>query len=398
MKVLQLHAGYRVPAGEDTVVANEADALEAGGHDVRRHLVSNPTSLRDAVISLGRSLHNNRAAAAVELEIADFRPDIVHVHNTWFALSSSVVAAAARTGTPTVMTLHNYRLGCLSADLFRGDTVCTACVGRLPLAGVVHGCFRNSRILSAIAATEVTVTRSRRVLSDNVDRFVAPSRFMADRLVDIGVPAERLTVKPHFVSDPGARTQPPSASNEILYIGRLAPGKGLDTLMRAWERLSSEQRRNGERPLRLSIIGDGPLAAELREGAPRGIQFEGWLPRNEVMRRLLNARAFAFPSIWYEPFGMVLIEALSAGLPIVTSDASEASAIIGAPPELVVPVGNDGALATAMMRLSDAVVDEVGAANRHRYETNYTEDIGLTSLEELYTDVIASSAHGSKKA
>ena len=219
---------------------------------------------------------------------------------------------------------------------------------------------------------------------------------MADRLVDIGVPAERLTVKPHFVSDPGARTQPPSASNEILYIGRLAPGKGLDTLMRAWERLSSEQRRNGERPLRLSIIGDGPLAAELREGAPRGIQFEGWLPRNEVMRRLLNARAFAFPSIWYEPFGMVLIEALSAGLPIVTSDASEASAIIGAPPELVVPVGNDGALATAMMRLSDAVVDEVGAANRRRYETNYTEDIGLTSLEELYTDVIASSAHGSK--
>jgi glycosyltransferase involved in cell wall biosynthesis len=396
MKVLQLHASYRMPAGEDTVVTNEADALEAAGHDVRRHVVSNPSSLRGAVRSLSRSLHNNHAAAAVELEIADFRPDIVHVHNTWFALSSSVVAAAARTGTPTVMTLHNYRLGCLSADLFRGDAVCTACVGRPPLAGVVHGCFRNSRILSAVAATEVILTRSRRVLSDNVDRFVAPSRFMADRLVDIGVPADRLTVKPHFVSDPGARTQPPSASNEILYIGRLAPGKGLDTLMRAWERLSSEQHRIREQPLRLSIIGDGPLAAELREGAPRGVQFEGWLSRNEVMRRLLNARAFVFPSIWYEPFGMVLIEALSAGLPVVTSHASEASAIIAAPPELVVPVGNDGALAAAMIRLSDGVVDEVGAANRRRFETNYSEDIGVTSLEELYADVIASSAHGAK--
>lgn len=393
MKVLQLHAGYRVPAGEDTVVANEADALEAAGHEVRRHVVSNPSSFSGAVRALGRSLNNTRAAAAVELEIADFRPDIVHVHNTWFALSSSVVAAAGRVGVPTVMTVHNYRLGCLSSDLFRGDAVCTACVGRVPLAGVVHGCYRGSRVLSAVAATEVTLTRSRRVFHDNVDRFVAPSRFMADRLVDIGVPAERLTVKPHFVSDPGERTQPPSASNEILYIGRLAAGKGLDTLMRAWERLSSEQRRNGDQPLRLSIIGDGPLAAELREGAPRGVRFEGWLSRDEVMRRLLSARAFVFPSVWYEPFGMVLVEALSAGLPVVASNASEAPAITAAPPELVVPVGDDAALATAMMRLDDRIVDEVGAANRGRFKANYTEGIGVSRLEELYADVISSSRH-----
>lgn len=386
MKVLQVHAGYRFPAGEDTVVANEAAALSAGGHDVRRHVVSNPSEFGAAIKALSLSLHNPMAARAVATEIDDFQPDIVHVHNTWFALSSSVVAAASRANAPVVMTIHNYRLGCLSADLFRGKSVCTACIGRLPLRGVVHGCYRDSRLLSAIQATEVSLTRTRGVLDDHVDRFVSPSAFMADRLVDIGVPADRLVVKPHFVSDPGPRRQPPSASNEIVFIGRLSAGKGLNTLLRAWERLSTGRPSNSD--LQLSIIGDGPLAAELREIAPRSVRFEGWLPRGDVTARLLSARAFVFPSTWYEPFGMVLVEALSAGIAIIASNASEAPAITATPPALTVPVDDDIALAQALDSLDDDLVDDVGRRNRRRYEELFTEAVGLRLLEDLYADVI----------
>jgi glycosyltransferase involved in cell wall biosynthesis len=388
MRVLILHAGYRVPAGEDTVVANEAAALTAGGHEVRTHVVSNPNSLGAAVHALAKSFNNRGAAEFVTAEIADFQPDIVHIHNTWFALSSSVASAAAATGTPTVMTIHNYRLGCLSANLFRGDSVCTTCVGRTPLRGVIHGCYRGSRVLSLVAASELTITKRRQVFTKNIDRFVAPSRFVADRMLDIGLPAERLTVKPHFVADCGPRDAPPSASNEVVYIGRLAAGKGLHTLMRAWEHFRSSSRHPDVADLSLTIIGDGPLASELKEAAPRGVTFEGWLTRNEVMERLLRARAFVFPSAWYEPFGMVLVEALSAGTAIVLTNASEAPAITAAPPELIAPVEDDAALAAAIGRLDDATVDRVGAANRRRFETNYTEAIGLQHLEELYHDVI----------
>jgi glycosyltransferase involved in cell wall biosynthesis len=388
MKILQLHAGYRIPAGEDTVVANEAAALRAGGHEVRQHVVANPSSLGSAIKKLSLSIHNPRAARAVTDEIKDFQPDIAHVHNTWFALSSSVIAAASNADVPVIMTIHNYRLGCLSADLFRGDSICTACLGRLPVRGVMHGCYRGSRPLSAIAATEVSITRSRGVLSKHVARFVAPSAFMGDRLVDIGVPADRLVVKPHFVTDSGPRRRSPSQSNEVLYIGRLAPGKGLETLMRAWEQVSSQRHADGLEPLVLSIIGDGPLAGRLRESAPRGVRFEGWLPRDDVTERLLDARAFVFPSAWYEPFGMVLIEALAAGLPIIASNTSEAPKITAAPQSLVVPANDERALAVAIQSLNDELVDEIGQKNRRRYDEHFTESEGLRQLIELYTSVI----------
>ena len=111
------------------------------------------------------------------------------MHNTWFSISSSPIGVAVEHRVPVVMTLHNYRLGCLSTDLFRDGQICTACVGRAPWAGVRHGCYRGSRALSALQAVEVVTNRRRRVLIDGVTTFVAPSDFMAARLVDIGVPS-----------------------------------------------------------------------------------------------------------------------------------------------------------------------------------------------------------------
>jgi glycosyltransferase involved in cell wall biosynthesis len=378
MRVLQVHSRYRITAGEDSVVDNEAAALRRNGHDVRQFLVENPSGALAAVHTLARSLHNRRSGRRVHAEIMAHRPDVVHVHNTWFALSSSAVAAAAATGVPVVMTIHNYRLGCIGADLFRDGAVCTACVGRSPVRGVLHGCYRDSRLLSAVHATEVAVTRSRHVLDRSVARFVAPSRFMADRLLDMGVPRDRLVVKPHFVTDPGPRPNPPSTSDEVLCVGRLAPGKGIDTLLEAWPGV--------EGGLRLAIVGDGPL--ELAGRTPPGVELLGWCSRAEVTERMLRARALVMPTEWYEPFGMVLIEAMSAGLPVIVTTAAGARTIVGGRESLVVPPGRPEALAAAVNSLDDDTVDTEGRANRARFETRYTEAIGVADLEALYTSVL----------
>ena len=185
MRILQLHARYRVRAGEDTVVDNEAAALAHAGHDVVQMTVDNPTEPLATISALARSMHNPSSARRVRERVKAVRPDVVHVHNTWFALSSSAVAAAASTGVPVVMTLHNFRIGCLGTDLFRDGAVCTACVGRSPLPGVIHGCYRSSRALSALQAAEIVATRRRGVLDSSVTRFIAPSQFMADRLAEI---------------------------------------------------------------------------------------------------------------------------------------------------------------------------------------------------------------------
>ncbi len=384
MRILQLHAGYRTPAGEDTVVHAEADALRAAGHDVFQMIEHNPHGTAAALRALTKSRYNRATGAAVAELCREWKPDVVHVHNTWFALSSSVIDAAAAAGTPIVMTIHNYRLGCLGVDLFRGDELCTACVGRSPLRGVVHGCYRDSRVLSAVAAVEISSTRRRSTL-DGISRFVAPSAFMADRLIDIGVPADRLTVKPHFTSDPGERIAAPSTSDEILFIGRLAPAKGVRTLLRAWERYVD--REHGPHA-QLTIIGDGPLANEAREAAPRGVSFAGWLSHEEVQARMLTARAFVFPSEWYEPFGMVLIEAMAAGLAIVATTASDAARITATPPQLIAPAGDDRALARCLEQLDDRTVDAAGRDARARFLTTYTVEAGVAELEALYASVI----------
>lgn len=389
MNILQLHAGYRIPAGEDTVVAAEAAVLRHGGHEVVQHLAHNPPGSVDAIKVLARSLDNRQQYRRVRDLLDEHQPDLAHLHNTWFSLSTSVIDAIADHGTPLAVTVHNYRLGCLNSTLFRGSSVCTACVDRTPWSGVVHGCYRDSRVLSAIAATEVMVSRRRGVL-ERVDRFVAPSRFMADRLVDIGVPADRLVIKPHFTDDPGPRAAPPSASCDVVFIGRLAPGKGLETLLRAWDRASSTP----DFDLRLTVVGDGPLADLAREAAPRGVDFVGWIDSSEVRERLLRARAFAFPSEWYEPFGMVLLEAMSAGVPIVATTSSDAPRITNTPSSLIAPGSDEHALAECILRLDDTTVDEVGAAARTRFEREYAPARGLAALETLYQALIDRSGPG----
>jgi len=388
MRILQLHARYRVPAGEDAVVDAEAEALRTAGHDVEQFLVPNPTSPAASVNALVRSLHNSDVADRVSTVIDRFAPDVVHVHNTWFALSSSVVSASAATGTPVVMTLHNFRLGCVGTDLFRDGAVCTACLGRSPLPGVLHGCYRNSRLLSAVQAAEVTTVRRRRVLDRHVTTFVAPSTFMADRLLDIGVPAERLVVKPHFVDDPGPRPRAPSSSDEILSVGRIAPGKGIGTLLNAWD----GRRGAGGR---LTVIGDGPLRSELQATAASDVAWTGWLDRTEIRARLQRARALVMPSELYEAFGMVLIEALSAGLPVIVTTVAGAAEVVQPPSTLLVPPADSARLAAAIDVLADdGVVDDVGRTARARYLDRYTEATGVTALERLYGAAIDTPARG----
>lgn len=384
MRILQLHARYRVRAGEDTVVDNEAAALARAGHDVVQLTVDNPTEPLATISALARSMHNPASARRVRERVEAVRPDVVHVHNTWFALSSSAVAAAASTGVPVVMTLHNFRIGCLGTDLFRDGAVCTACVGRSPLPGVVHGCYRSSRALSALQAAEIVATRRRGVLDLSVTRFIAPSQFMADRLADMGIPGDRTIVKPHFVDDPGPRRRAPSTSGDILVIGRLAQGKGVDTLLAAWSLRG--HRRAGER---LCVIGDGPQAAQLGMDVANDVEMLGWRSRDEVTARLLDARALVAPSELYETFGMVLVEAMSAGLPVIVTTAAGAAAIVEPPPELLVPPRQPAALAAALDALDDRTVDRAGVANRRRFEQHYSEAVGVAALEAAYGEAIA---------
>lgn len=383
MRVLQVHTSYREPGGEDTVVRAEAALLRRAGHEVTTHWIANPVRPLESLGPLLRSAWNPQAARIVRSLIHKTKPDVAHVHNTWFAQSPAVVAALRQGGVPVVATLHNYRLMCANSSLFRDGRPCVECVGSSPLPGVIHRCYRGSFALSAVSAGALAFNQSRRTWDKNVRLVLVPSDFMLQLFRRSGSVRQRIRVKPHFVEDPGQRVMPPSTAQTVLFVGRLAAEKGVEVLLKAWMRLSSTS-------LTLTVIGEGPLRPKLEAEAGPGVTFRGRLPSDEVRRMMLEARALVFPSVWYEPFGMVLIEAMACGLPIVGSD-------VGAVPDIVQPKvcgslvepGNADLLADAITLLNDdEFVDQAGSRARERYEAEFTPAANLAMLESAYRAVI----------
>lgn len=315
--------------------------------------------------------------------IDSVRPDIVHIHNTWFAMSPLAARAARSSGAGVVMTLHNYRLICANAQLFRSGEVCTLCIDGSAWNGLRYRCYRDSTVLSGVAAATVAIHRRRSTWSENVDLFLAPSQSLKDMYVMNGFDPASIRVKPHFVGNVSGRPAAPSRSHSVLYVGRLSAEKGLDTLLEAWR-----HHRPGD--LYLDLIGDGPLRAEIEAAEVPGVRILGYLPHPEVTELMKQGRALLMPSVWFEAFGLVIAEAFAAGLPVLASDLGAQGELVRAvDARLAITPGSEARWADALALLLEARwLDGVGIAARSQYEARYSEAAGATALESAYAAVL----------
>jgi len=384
VKVLQVHTRYREEGGEDAVVRAEAEMLTQGGHEVIQHLARNPSRPVPSTSLLAMSWWNPLAAKELRRFAERVRPDVAHVHNTWYALSPSVLAALTDADVPVVMTLHNYRLLCANAQLFRNGGPCQDCVGSHPWHGVWHRCYHGSALASAAASATIALNRQRSTWERHVALFLTMTEFSKQRFVAGGLPDERIWVKPHSVADPGRRPALPSTSRAILYVGRLSAEKGLPVLIDAMADLR-------EADLELLVIGDGPERSALERRAGPGVRFIGRLEPAQVRDQMLRARALAFPSVWFETFGMSVVEAMAAGLPVIASDLGGTREIVGDRAGRLVPPGDVATWRVTLRGLTDsAFVERAGAAGRQRWELRFSPEAVLPMLEEAYRWAIRS--------
>lgn len=379
-RVLQMHNRYRVPGGEDEVVRDQASLLRSAGHQVAQLQAINSSRTTTAALQLATSSWNRSAARRAEAAIDEFQPDVVHLHNSWFALSPAVARVSAGLGVPVVMSIHNFRLGCVNGLLYRDGGVCEDCVGRSPWPGVQHRCYRGSMTQSLLAAINIELHRQARTWTDCVSGFACLNEFSRSRMIAIGLPGEAIRIVPNSVSDPGPRDAPPTESDTVVYAGRLTDDKGVKRLVRAW--------KNADTPgLRLVVVGDGPdRDALVREAsASSDIEILGAAPRDVVRSMMRRSRALIVPSRWYEGQPMVILEALAAALPILGSD-------LGGTAETLAPLGEgwlvgDGerAWTEAIQRLvDDDHVADGSARARAAYLDRHLPAVTLDSLIGMY--------------
>lgn len=385
MKILFVHNFYQQPGGEDQVFAQEADLLRSHGHEVVVYQASNDqVNGTHGLVLLSNTVWNKTAYQELLLLMQSEQPDIVHVHNTFPVISPAVYYAANRVGIPVVKTLHNYRLLCPTATLFRDGHVCEECVGKkVPWAGVVHGCYRGSRLATAASAAMLATHNYRQTWSKTISAYIALTDFARGKFIQGGLPPEKIAVKPNYLQmDPGLGD---GNGNYALFVGRLTEEKGISTLLDAWQTLGNE--------LPLQIAGDGPLAPQVEQAVKTTSQLTWlkWLPRPEIIERMKHASVLILPSTWYEGFPMILAEAFAVGLPVISSNLGSMSTIVE--PQrtgLHFEAGNASDLVDKVrwFQTHAAQVATMRATARKEYETKYTAEVNYQQLMQIYQSVM----------
>jgi glycosyltransferase involved in cell wall biosynthesis len=384
VRILIAHSFYRLSGGEDSYVRHQVDLLD------REHSVclmaGRNEELGSTFRTFGRMLFSRAKEGEVKAAMRDFDPDIVHVHNAYPALGPAVHLAAKELGIPLVQTVHNFRMRCPNGYMFTEGQLCNRCEKGAYLNAVVHNCFPSKKQAAAYAGALWTHRFLLR-LERQVRIFVTPSRFIHDCLVGWGVPEERVRTIPHFIEPyPGASSLP---GDHGIYVGRLSSEKGVDTLLRAL--------RMAEDPPFL-VVGDGPLKEPLqtlaRELGLRNTRFTGRMAHDQVEQTLEGSRFVAIPSLWHEPFGLVALEAMALGRPLLVTRRGCLPEFVSSGAGLLCEAENPVGMATQISHLfqDDDLCAEMGARgitlslsdfhpSRHldRLLTAYGADVGPAS-------------------
>lgn len=322
MRVLMVHGYYQQLGGEDLVFDAEGALLESKGHTVERFTFDNHEIDSWSAAKKAAALFWNREARAqVRDLVQSFRPDVMHVQNTFPGLSPSVYAAANEAGVPIVQKLCNYRLLCANGLLFRDGHHCEDCLGkRIAWPAVVHKCFRDDRVMTGAIAGAYGLHRAMGTFTNRIGAFLALDEGGRDLFIQGGLPADRVLVKPNFLDpfpDPGS-----GDGNYALFVGRVAPGKGVETLVRAWV-------SDPTLPA-LKVVGDGPLMQQVKDLAREAghIDFLGRVTPQEVIALMAKATIQVVPSEFREPFGRVALEAMGTGTPVLSTRSGALSGIV----------------------------------------------------------------------
>ncbi|HRW11208.1 MAG TPA: glycosyltransferase family 4 protein [Caldilineaceae bacterium] len=409
MRILMCNTFYYLRGGSERCTFDLTALLEANGHEVipfaMRHERNLPSPYADYFVShvdfptllreskgIGaklqvaeRTIYSREAKTKIAALIEATKPDIAHVHGIAHEISPSIFSALRAAKIPIVQTLHDYKVVCPNTNFVSQGAVCEACKGQRFYNVMRRRCKRDSLAASMLAGVEAYAHQIMGIYAKNIDAYIAPSRFLRDKVIEHGIRNE-VVFLPNFLHvDTFAPCH--EADSYFVYAGRLVDVKGVRTLLAAMRTVKGAK---------LYIAGTGELEEELRamiaEQEITNVELLGHLGKEELTKLVRRASATIVPSEWYENCPMSVLESFACGTPVI-------GARIGGIPELVqdqhsgilFTAGNAAELAAAMQFAVDqpAAMVAMGQAARRQVERDHSPATHYAQTTALYASVLA---------
>lgn len=351
---------------------------------VFRYDYSRSEGLKKDAVKAMNYIWNREAERSMRRMLTDVRPDIIHLHNIYHHLSSSILKPIRESGIPCVQTLHDLKLIDPNYNMFVRGQVYEGCRGGKYWNTIIHRTVAPTLMPNLLAAAEMFFTKMTQVYEKTVRRFLCPSEFWLQKMIEYGEPApqfEVLRLPSEFPEEAAS-----GGGGYVLFVGRLDEGKGLGVLIRAIAECP-------ELPLR--IAGTGPEEDRFKHLArmvgATNVTFLGFIPPKELSSLRRNAEAVIVPSVYYENSPLTILEAMADGIPVIASR-------IGGIPELIDDeveglLANPGDVADwtrALERFRMLNADgrrRMGERGRERIIRNHRWEDHLRALRRIYVSV-----------
>jgi glycosyltransferase involved in cell wall biosynthesis len=388
-RVLQVFNRYLEYGGEQGSVGRIGDTLQQIA-DVEYFLVSSDQLLgrrspEEMVKAAALAFHNPQVIRDLKHYQKIGRFDIWMIHNVFPAMSPSVYALAFKLGVPVVQYLHNYRMSCVNGFFLNHGKTCTSCIHGNFTKAALTGCWHDSRLISGWMGAVMMRVRAMGVFN-KVAAWIAISEAQKELHVQMGIPQERIHVLPHFYEvDPARFIAEPG--RDVLFVGRLSKEKGVEPLLDAWKRTD-----RGE--AKLLLAGDGPErgALENKIAAEKigGVEFLGFVAKENQAAMWKRAAFSVVPSIWQEPLGLVVFEAWERGRAVVVSDAGGlADSVEDGADGLKVPMRDVEAWAAVMSKMLRAPTRsvEMARAGVAKLQRDFAQEKWLDRIRAIYDGI-----------
>ncbi len=332
-----------------------------------------------------RILYSHQAKNKMAALLEQTQPELAHLQNIYHQISPSILPILKKHGIPVIMTLHDLKLLCPNYKMVTNGEICERCKPRRFYQAVRHRCVKDSLLASAVCAVELYLHQYTGVYEKNVDKFITPSRFYQQKMVEHGFPEKKLVCIPTFLHV-YRYTPVYDFDDYFIYCGRLSEEKGLLTLVEAMRRV-----KRG----RLYIVGDGPLRTRLQRTVEayglKNIYITGPKWDEDLVSLMSSARFTVVPSEWYENSPNSLVRGYAYGKPVIGAN-------IGGIPEMIEnertgllfePFSvEDLAEKIDYLLGHDGVVVQMGKNARAKAESEYDSEQHYAELMRVYSEAM----------